>query len=189
MAFALLLFGLLGVLPAAAETGRIAFMSTRDGTWAVYAMSQDASARTRLTFGDDRDCAPAWSPDGARIAFVSYRDGSAPEIYAMSADGSGQTRLTANAAWDGTPAWSGAAEAGPAAAVVRAPGGDGVPTDTDDEGAFDDTSGNGRKDFADVVLYFNQLSWVMANEPVTAFDYNANGRIDFADVVWLFNHL
>jgi hypothetical protein len=31
-------------------------------------------------------------------------------------------------------------------------------------------NGNGRPDFADVVLYFNQLSWIAANEPVTAFD-------------------
>ena len=50
-------------------------------------------------------------------------------------------------------------------------------------------NGNGRKDFADVLLYFNQMSWIAANEPVPAFDYNNNGRIDFADVVWLFNHL
>ena len=44
-------------------------------------------------------------------------------------------------------------------------------------------------DFADVVLYFNQMTWIAANEPVSAFDYNGNGRIDFADVVWLFNNL
>ena len=56
-------------------------------------------------------------------------------------------------------------------------------------GWYDDVNGNGRKDFADVVLYFNQMTWIAANEPVAAFDYNGNGRIDFADVVWLFNHL
>lgn len=33
------------------------------------------------------------------------------------------------------------------------------------------------------------MTWIAANEPLKAFDYNANGRIDFADVVWLFNHL
>ena len=49
-------------------------------------------------------------------------------------------------------------------------------------------NGNGRKDFADVVLYFNQMTWIAANEPVAAFDCNGNGRIDFADVVWLFNN-
>ena len=50
-------------------------------------------------------------------------------------------------------------------------------------------NGNGRRDFADVVLYFNQMTWIAANEPVECFDCNGNGRIDFADVVWLFNHL
>ena len=64
-----------------------------------------------------------------------------------------------------------------------------MPTDTDADGKYDDVNGNGRPDFADVILYFNQMSWIAANEPVAAFDYNGNGRIDFADVVWLFNHL
>ncbi len=104
-ACALVLIGMVLVLPAAA-TDTIAFMSSRDGTWAIYTMDPATDAATRLTTGDERDCDPAWSPDGARIAFVSYRDGGAPEIYAMNADGSGQARLTANAAFDGTPAWS-----------------------------------------------------------------------------------
>jgi PKD repeat protein len=69
------------------------------------------------------------------------------------------------------------------------PGGRGAPTNTHAGGPYEDVNGNGRADFADVVLYFNQMSWIAANEPISAFDYNANGRIDFADVVWLFNHL
>ena len=63
------------------------------------------------------------------------------------------------------------------------------PADTNADGLYDDVNGNGRPDFADVVLYFNQLGWIAGNEPVAAFDYNGNGRIDFADVVWLFNNL
>jgi len=46
-----------------------------------------------------------------------------------------------------------------------------------------------REDFNDVVLYFNEMAWITANEPVPAFDYNGNGRIDFADVVRLYNLL
>ena len=64
-----------------------------------------------------------------------------------------------------------------------------LPTDGNGDGVCEDVNGNGRKDFADVVLFFNQMSWIAASEPVAAFDDNANGRIDFADVVWLFNHL
>ena len=73
--------------------------------------------------------------------------------------------------------------------LLPVPGGVGLPTDTDDDGVYDDVNGNGRRDFADVVLFFNQMGWIAANEPVAAFDCNDNGRIDFADVVWLFNHL
>ncbi len=73
--------------------------------------------------------------------------------------------------------------------VIAVPGAAGIPGDIDTNGKYEDVNGNGRKDFADVVLYFNQMTWIAANEPVAAFDCNGNGRIDFADVVWLFNHL
>jgi PKD repeat protein len=74
-------------------------------------------------------------------------------------------------------------------AVGQVPGGTGLPADTDGDGLYDDVNGNGRRDFGDVVLYFNQMTWIAANEPMAAFDCNGNGRIDFADVVWLFNHI
>jgi PKD repeat protein len=73
-------------------------------------------------------------------------------------------------------------------AVLDVPPSTDLPRDTNADGLYDDVNGNGRKDFADVVLYFNQMAWIAANEPVAAFDYNGNGRIDFSDVVWLFNH-
>ena len=75
-----------------------------------------------------------------------------------------------------------------AALPAAIPGG-GLPLDTDGDGRYDDANGNGRKDFADVVLLFNQMAWISVHEPVAVFDYNGNGRVDFADVVWLFNHL
>jgi PKD repeat protein/sugar lactone lactonase YvrE len=68
-------------------------------------------------------------------------------------------------------------------------GGIGVPRDLDGDGLYDDLNGNGRLDFADVTLFFAQMTWIAANEPVAAFDFNGNGRIDFADVTWLFQHL
>ncbi len=73
--------------------------------------------------------------------------------------------------------------------VAPIPGGVGAPTDTDGDGCCDDINGNGRRDFADIVLYFNQMTWIAANEPTVPFDFNANGRVDFADVVALFNRL
>jgi PKD repeat protein len=38
-------------------------------------------------------------------------------------------------------------------------------------------------DFADVVLFFDQMDWIGANEPTGIADFNRNGRIDFDDVV------
>ena len=43
--------------------------------------------------------------EGARIAFVSDRDGDS-DIYVMNADGSGVVRLTKDSAEDWLPAWS-----------------------------------------------------------------------------------
>ncbi len=77
----------------------------------------------------------------------------------------------------------------PTPGVVTVPGAAGVPTDTNGDGLYDDVNGNGRKDFADVVFYFNQMTWIEANEPIAAFDCNGNGRIDFADVTRLFSLL
>jgi tRNA A-37 threonylcarbamoyl transferase component Bud32 len=53
----------------------------------------------------NEDTAPAPSPDGRQIAFMSRRDGNW-EIYVVKADGAGLTRLTNDPADDGLPAWS-----------------------------------------------------------------------------------
>jgi C1A family cysteine protease len=73
--------------------------------------------------------------------------------------------------------------------VITLPGFSSLPTDPDGDGIYEDLNGNTRLDFADVVLYFNQMEWIAANEPVTAFDLNGNGRIDFADIVRLFGEI
>jgi Tol biopolymer transport system component len=88
--------------------GQIAFASNRDGNFEIYTMSEDGSDQTRLTEEDANDFDPSWSPDGDKIAFVSFRDGSNNmEIYVMDADGSDQTRLTDNDdALDREPSWS-----------------------------------------------------------------------------------
>jgi Tol biopolymer transport system component len=50
---------------------------------------------------------PAWSPDGAKIAFSGARgDDYGGEVYAMNADGSGMRRLTSQRLQDRQPAWS-----------------------------------------------------------------------------------
>jgi Tol biopolymer transport system component len=70
----------------------------------IYAMRADGSHERRLTrTGDNAD--PAWSPDGARIAFTSDLAGNY-DIYVMSSDGSGVRRLTNAPVPELAPAWS-----------------------------------------------------------------------------------
>jgi TolB protein len=73
-------------------------------------MNADGSGVTRLTNNPGLAAgvpdAPAWSPDGTRIAFVGVPSGRRPDIYVMNADGSGLRNLTNTAAQDYSPAWS-----------------------------------------------------------------------------------
>ena len=92
----------------------LAFVSTRDGDYAIYAMSASGGGQHRLTdaHGDPAtpsglffQTEPAWSPDGNTIAFASKRSGTF-RLYAMSSDGSGTRRLTSTKEEDGQPTWS-----------------------------------------------------------------------------------
>ena len=48
---------------------RIAFTSERDGNREIYVMNADGSQQTNLTMDPGVDFSPAWSADGAKIAF------------------------------------------------------------------------------------------------------------------------
>jgi Tol biopolymer transport system component len=99
--------------PAASElhaamvvaNGRIAFVSTRDGTSEIYTMNADGTEQTRLTVNPAEDVSPAWSPDGKRIAFASNRDGDW-NIYTINRHGAALRRLTDASGFDGNPSWS-----------------------------------------------------------------------------------
>mgnify|MGYP006111510185 FL=1 len=65
---------------------------------------QDNPEPNQLTHNSVLDEDPVWSPDGSKIAFVSYLDGDA-EIFTMSATGSNQQRLTNNIYEDVNPSW------------------------------------------------------------------------------------
>jgi dipeptidyl aminopeptidase/acylaminoacyl peptidase len=90
------------------KNGRIAFVSTRDTkteSGDIYTMNPSGTAVERLTNHPERDFEPAWSPDGGKIAFASYRH-SNEDIYTINADGTGLERLTHDPKEDDAPAWS-----------------------------------------------------------------------------------
>ena len=73
--------------------------------------------------------------------------------------------------------------------VVALPGQTAIPTDPNHDGLYEDLNGNGRTDYADVILFFRQMDWIGTNEPAGLVDFNGNGRIDFADVIRLFHEV
>ena len=88
------------------ENGKIAFTSERDGNDEIYVMNADGSGVERLTNNPAVDGFPAFSADGTKIAFSSYRNGGNQDIFVMNANGSGPVNLTNNPALDQHPAFS-----------------------------------------------------------------------------------
>ncbi|MBX0305858.1 alkaline phosphatase PhoX [Haloarcula salinisoli] len=64
--------------------------------------------------------------------------------------------------------------------------GDATPTDPDDDGRYEDLNGNGRLDYADIQLLFENFDRDSVRLNKTAYDFNENGRLDFDDVVDLY---
>ena len=97
---------------ASAGSGRIAFMSRRDGNAEIYVMNEDGSMQTNLTNKPSNDYWPQWSPDGSKIAFHSYEPGQdagenvSSEIYIIDVRGKTWVRLTNNGAANKFAAWS-----------------------------------------------------------------------------------
>jgi TolB protein len=87
------------------ETGAIVYQ--REGNTSTHIFLSDGKASgTNLTGREFVNVFPAWSPDGALIAFASVRNNALADIYVMNADGSELRQLTDDAASDTQPAWS-----------------------------------------------------------------------------------
>ena len=74
-------------------SGKIAFVSDRDGNKEIYMLKANSTKAINLTNNSADDWDPVWSPDGSELAFVSDRDG-ANKIYIMDSNGSNVRGLT-----------------------------------------------------------------------------------------------
>ena len=85
--------------PSWSATGNIAY--ERDGQ--IWIMKDDGANQARFSgISQPLPFAPAWSPDGSKLAFAS---GS--EIWVINTDGTNERRVTNNSTIDADPAWSG----------------------------------------------------------------------------------
>jgi TolB protein len=91
----------------------IAFVSNRGGNFDLYSMRADGSGVRRLTDDPSADVAPAWSPNGKQIAFLSQRGLAKTlvkeggfRVFVISAGGGQARLLTRTPAQYGRPAWA-----------------------------------------------------------------------------------
>jgi Tol biopolymer transport system component len=71
----------------------------------IYRSDADGSNVVQLTSHEAHDREPAWSSDGTKIAFESYRDGNW-ELFTMNADGSNIQNISNSPDRENRPAWS-----------------------------------------------------------------------------------
>ncbi len=92
---------------------RVAFTTLRyaegglsDHTYEIATMAMDGSNIRRLTRNDWDDVSPAWSPDGSRLAFVSFRE-EGPRLFTVTPDGADMRNVAPSVnASARTPVWS-----------------------------------------------------------------------------------
>ncbi len=90
--------------------GLFAFGVSREGNSDLYVMNLDGSNLRPLTNHFAQDVAPAFSPDGSQVVFVSDRSGH-PNLYTVgvkgeTARGGSARRLTFEGNYNASPAWS-----------------------------------------------------------------------------------
>jgi dipeptidyl aminopeptidase/acylaminoacyl peptidase len=93
-----------GEYPTSGSIGILVFKGWGNSGIGLQTASPDFKNVRPLTDHDD-DTAPALSPDGDRVAFMSRRNGNW-DIYVVDIDGENLQQITTDPAQDGLPAWS-----------------------------------------------------------------------------------
>ncbi len=83
-----------------------------DGQWLIFTMlghlfhlPVTGGTAEQLTFGPYYDFDPVFSPDGARVAFTSNRDGSEGNVFVLEL-ATGQITQVTHEPWAGRPTWT-----------------------------------------------------------------------------------
>ncbi len=90
-----------GTEPAWSSRNRIAFVRGGD----LYRIEPSGRGLRQLTASTALESAPAWSPDGRRLAFVAT-EGVTVDLYVLDLVGGNLTQLTADAFVESSPAWT-----------------------------------------------------------------------------------
>lgn len=100
-----------GPTPIGGGSGEVAFASSQTGIPQIYLIDVSEGDPIQLTNMPDGACQPSWSPDGARLVFVSPCKGMEDIyfnaiMYIINADGSGLTPIITVPGGDFEPNWS-----------------------------------------------------------------------------------
>ena len=90
----------------ASDVPYIAFSSNRDGNYDIHIMDIKGKHLQNLTNSPANEFEPTFSPDGQRMAYVSYRHDGYAEIYVMNLKTKVSHRLTHHPKHDNNPVWS-----------------------------------------------------------------------------------
>ncbi|HYW08607.1 MAG TPA: hypothetical protein VE913_16725 [Longimicrobium sp.] len=90
---------------AGIAASRIAYVTQGRGSKEIYLVDSDGENVTRVTSDGSIALSPAWSPDGGRLAYTSYRNGL-PLLYERSLASGADRVLADRAGLNITPAYS-----------------------------------------------------------------------------------
>ncbi len=93
-----------GEYPTIGANGQLVFKGWGNTAFGLRTSTANMDEVETIT-NVDEDTAPALSPDGQKVAFMSRREGNW-NIYVADLDGSNLQQLTEDAAQDGLPTWS-----------------------------------------------------------------------------------
>ena len=158
----------------------LAFISTRgSGTANLWLLDLAAKKYTNLTNTQGGNFRPAWSPDGAWIAFSSDREGTtavnpghwelqSTGIYVVHPDGTGLRRITRPGGVAGSPAWS------PDGKTI-------LFYETDEVGAYLAKTARSRTEFVSVdVTSGKRTLYTASNQTKLSPKFLSGGRIGYA---------